>query len=107
MRLLELNFTIANIPSKKMHTPDVLLRKPQKETDNSCLKSISKAVGGHEIPTFELLPASHDMLANIKAAQEHDPVLARLSDYCTTSWPKEAAVALDVQRYSEFIDELT
>ncbi|XP_037515415.1 uncharacterized protein LOC119391838 [Rhipicephalus sanguineus] len=34
-----------------------------------------------------------------KAAQENDPVLARVRDYCTTSWPKEVALPPDVQRF--------
>lgn len=107
MRLLEFDYTIAHIPGKEMHTADVLSRKPQKETDNSRPRSLSKAIVEHEILTVELLPASHDMLEKIKAAQENDPVLARVRDYCTTSWPKEVALPPDVQRYSAFAHELT
>ncbi|KAL3259449.1 hypothetical protein MRX96_002092 [Rhipicephalus microplus] len=92
MRLLEFDYTVAHIPGKQMHTPDVLSRKPQKETDNSSPRSLSKVIVEHEILAMELLPASHDMLENIKAAQENDPVLARVGDYCLTSWPKEVAL---------------
>ncbi|KAL3179150.1 hypothetical protein MRX96_038251 [Rhipicephalus microplus] len=79
----------------------------RKETDNSSPRSLSKVIVEHEMLAMELLPASHDMLENIKAAQENDPVLARVRDYCTTSWPKEVALPPDVQKYSEFAHELT
>ncbi|KAL3193866.1 hypothetical protein MRX96_000153 [Rhipicephalus microplus] len=107
MRLLEFDYTIAHIPGKEMHAADVLSRKLQKETDKSSPRSLSKVIVEHEILAIELLPGSHDMLENIKAAQENDPVLARVRDYCTTSWPKEVALPPDVQKYSEFAHELT
>ncbi|KAL3212627.1 hypothetical protein MRX96_008036 [Rhipicephalus microplus] len=107
MRLLEFDYTIAHIPGKEMHTADVLSRKSQKETDNSSPRSLSRVIVEHEILAMELLPASHGMLENIKAAQEKDPVLARVRDYCMTSWPKEVALFPDVQKYSEFSHELT
>ncbi|KAL3199121.1 hypothetical protein MRX96_043990 [Rhipicephalus microplus] len=107
MRLLEFDYTIAHIPGKEMHTADVLSTKPQKETDNSSPRSLSKVIVEHEILAMELLPASPDMLENIKAAQENDPVLTRIREYCTTSWPKEVALPPDVQKYSEFAHELT
>ncbi|KAL3186395.1 hypothetical protein MRX96_028109 [Rhipicephalus microplus] len=92
---------------KKMHTADVLSRKPQKETDNSSPRSPSRVIVEYKILAMKLLPASHDMLENIKAAHENDPVLARIRDYCTTSWPKEVALPPDVQKYLELAHELT
>ena len=86
MRLLRYSFTISHVPGKQLIVPDALSRAPP-ISNCELQKALSEDINIYVNAVFDGIPATKDKLAQIKVAQEEDPVLSQVREFVQTSWP--------------------
>ena len=88
--LAKFDYIVAHVPGNFLYTADALSRAPIPETGDSELEDeVQVFVDG--VMQYSL-PASKGRLEEYKEAQELDPLLSQVRQYCESKWPEKKII---------------
>lgn len=104
LKVLEYDFSVGHVPGKSLFTADVLSRNPGRHDSAGMLEA---TIEEYEMLTVDLLPASPQMLDDIRQELAKDPLCAEVIRYCKTQWPAQGELPPGLQKYSTVASELS
>ena len=102
--LSQFDYSISHVPGKFLYTADALSRAP--------LKNCTSDSDGSEIESFVQgvvvnLPANSDRLEKVCEAQESDPLLFKIIQFCRSQWPGRSRIEDNLVPYWRGRSELS
>lgn len=105
LKLLRYDFTIKHVAGKDFHLPDLLSRSPLPEEEAGVAATEIEEFGNDHMTNF---PAGAKTLADIKKAQDEDPVIQELKTRAINGFPPRASgISPQARAYWKVKDHLT
>ena len=98
LRLSRFLYDIQHTPGKLLYTADALSRDPDM-SDTSEAESSTRDADRFAEAIVSAIPASEERLSQYKAAQEQDPICAKVMLYCREGWPSKESLTSELQPY--------
>ena len=107
LRLAKFDYTVTHVPGKLLYSADALSRAPASPVVPSEDDSLQDDAELFVTTIVSSLPASKGRLVEYQKAQQEDPTLTLVKDYCNKGWPAKETVEPDVKPYWTVQNSLT
>ena len=105
LRLLRFDYDIEYISGKKHIVPDCMSRAPVKSTEKDDHISVDE-ISEYCRYVVGNFPITDTQLETLKCAQNQDPIVNKIKNYCTGSWPQSSAIPFECKYYASLQSEL-